>query len=83
VRDVPEEGGPDGVPLPLRRHVLRAAPVHGRAQLRVRLQGPSPGDDRQAESGRGGPQARQDLKQAPLLIILSLELECKISNFSL
>ena len=62
VLDVPQEGGADGVPVPVRGHLLRRAPLLGQAPLRLRLQDRRPGEDRQAEPRRGRRQDRQDLK---------------------
>jgi hypothetical protein len=52
------------VPLPLWRHVLRAAPVRGEARVRLRLQDGGPGEDRREQPARRGSQDQQYLMQS-------------------
>jgi hypothetical protein len=51
VLQLPEARGADGVPVPLRRPVLRRAPVLGPPRLPLRLQGRRPGRHRPGEPG--------------------------------
>jgi len=51
VLQLPEAGGADGVPVPVRRAVLRRAPVLGPARLQLRLQGRRQGRHRPGEPG--------------------------------
>ncbi|KAM3371569.1 hypothetical protein ACQJBY_018793 [Aegilops geniculata] len=57
VHGVQEEGGAAGVRVPVRWHLLLAAPVRGRARMRLRLQEGRPGADRAAEPSRRAVQA--------------------------
>jgi hypothetical protein len=62
VRVLPEARGTDGVRMPVRRHLLRRAPVPGAPRVRVRLQGPRPRRHRARQPRRQGRQAQgQDL----------------------
>ena len=63
VHVVQQEGRAAGVRLPLRRHLLLAAPLQRRAPLRLRLQDGRPRADRQEEPARRGAQDQQDLMQ--------------------
>uniref|UniRef100_A0A453RJA1 Uncharacterized protein n=1 Tax=Aegilops tauschii subsp. strangulata TaxID=200361 RepID=A0A453RJA1_AEGTS len=58
---LPEARGPDGVPLPVRRDVLRRAPVLGPARLQLRLQVGGQGRHRQGEPRRARRQDRSVL----------------------
>ncbi|CAL9770164.1 unnamed protein product [Musa acuminata subsp. burmannicoides] len=62
VREVPQEGGADGVPVPVRGHLLRRPPVRRATRLHVRLQGGRPRGHRPRQPRREGRQAPQDLK---------------------
>lgn len=56
-----QEGWPHGLPVQVRVHVLRGAPVPREPRVRVRLQEVGPERDRQGQSVDQGGQGGQDL----------------------
>ena len=62
VRGVLQEGGADGVHVRMREDLLREAPLHGEARLRLRLQGRRPPHHRPSQPPDQGREAgRQNL----------------------
>ncbi|KAJ6808618.1 zinc finger AN1 domain-containing stress-associated protein 15-like [Iris pallida] len=72
VLDLPEEGGADRLPVPVRAPLLRAAPLLGRPQVLLRLQGHGQGGDLQGQPPRQSRQDHQDLSFRSFAYLLFL-----------